>query len=304
MNLNDILTQPYILALFKRDDGERFLLGSGAYDFKESQLHFVANTFSNDVVEMQGSDGALLAGQVRRASTQPFDGYIGDGTTTKIKIEQLRVNFLKYFQKNHHYTVIYIFSDGTAIQRRRGYIVDAPEVKELWQMYPEYHIGLNFEDVNYYKYAENSDGSEKFSNVAKISSSTATTGGLIWDEYGIVWNGIGARWEDGGEGGQGLINVDSIVNVHPIITIVGPAYNPTITNISTGQVITFNGNIIEGQTLIINVGQKIVKLNGTSVISDISGDWLYLRPGMNRIAYSIDNAEVNYATIEWQEIVG
>lgn len=697
MNLSDITTQPYILALFKRDDGQRFLLGSGAYEFKESQQHFVANAMVNDVVEVQGSDGALLAGQVRRASVQSFDGYIGDGGVIKSSVENYRKDFIAYFQKNHLYTVIYIFADGTAIQRKRGYIVDAPEVKELYQMTPEYHIAMNFEDVNYYKYAENSDGDEMYSNYVNVTSATTSSGGLIWDtggnssitaegtqfniygtiagtaldsftlkgqtvqqtytgknllnlatfvagridngvvgyasdttsfnytessitftttknyrgvasdfievspstqyvlnrpdnatnymdfyttsktwisratsnpfttpancgfvrvsyqgttagtftvdypqfeqgststefepyvggiaspnpdypqtvqvvtgvqkitigdggentdiftvnlgsielckisdyqdyvyksngdwyvhkefekidlgsltwnteasgtnyrlvcqtQYtnlqkpasnnslpvaicshygiatagdtysgvqglsmsqsnrfyiydnnynssssanayntwaqtnnpiaywqlatptdtqitdafliseldgllqmaecydgvttfkneaqaagsvpgwmvvevttgsgGIIWDNIGATWEEGGEGGDTYVTVDSITNVFPTITINGPAYNPKITNVTTGQIIQYNGNVNGSQKLIIDIEQKTAKLSGTSVISNISGDWLYLTPGVNRLTYTIDNADKNYATIEWQEITG
>ena len=148
MNLNDIEKKCFILALFIRDDAQRFLLGSGAYEFKDSQLHFSANTTKNDVVEVQGNDGYMLAGQVRRPTTQVFDGYIGDASVTKAEIEGYRRDFLAFFSKNHYFTVVYVFADGSAIQRRRGFIVDAPEVRELWQMYPEYHIGMNFEDVN------------------------------------------------------------------------------------------------------------------------------------------------------------
>lgn len=693
MNLSDITTQPYILALFKRDDGTRFLLGLGAYEFKDSQQHFIANTMVNDVVDMQGTDGALLAGQVRRASTQSFDGYVGDGGVIKSTVEQYRKDFIAYFQKNHFYTVVYIFSDGTAIQRKRGYIIDSPEVKELYQMTPEYHVALNFEDVNYYKYAENSNGDEIYSNTANITSKITTTGGLIWsnlsvipitgegtsftlygtlaeenlqsvqlkgqtsqttysgknlvytkagidggitfsydsstgattitgqqsygfslsqkvetnlpagtytvsidapqeiivgigiydssdnrtaeeipagqtsltftaiapiakfetivagldsgttynltfklqlesgstatsfepyvggmaspspdypqtvhtvsgeqtitisdgnsqsqsytvdlgsielckigtyqdyiyksgddwyvhkeigkntissanvgypqstytnvqyamfpkqaddvaygtypntqtlvysaatfkstsswdsanmigaisgaaagsyywvgfakntpladaraaldnsvlyytlatptdtqitdadliadlddllgaDTYspstafgitttndlpawlsvsahsgsgGVVWDNIGATWEEGGEGGDSFVTVDSITDVFPTITIIGPANNPKITNITTGQVLQYAGNVARGQKLVIDVQQKTAKLSGTSVITNVSGDWLYLKTGINRIAYTIDNTTVNYATIEWQEITG
>lgn len=194
MNLSDITTQPYILALFKRDDGTRFLLGLGAYEFKDSQQHFIANTMVNDVVDMQGTDGALLAGQVRRASTQSFDGYVGDGGVIKSTVEQYRKDFIAYFQKNHFYTVVYIFADGTAIQRKRGYIIDSPEVKELYQMTPEYHVALNFEDVNYYKYAENSDGDEIYSNTANITSKITTTGGLVWSMSAVPIAGEGTRF--------------------------------------------------------------------------------------------------------------
>lgn len=186
MNLSDITTKAWILALFKRDDGERFLLGDGYYDFKDSLQHFQPNSMSNDIVELQGTDGQLLAGQVRRSGTQSFDGYIGDGTTNRKIVEQRRKAFLMFFRKKHYYTVVYIFCDGTAIKRERGYLVDAPSVPEIRQKSPEYHVALNFENVNYYEYAENAQGDEIYSNVREIVVSNLISGGLVWDALGAV----------------------------------------------------------------------------------------------------------------------
>lgn len=183
MNLNEIEAQGFILALFIRDDGERFLLGTGAYQFLDSQLHFTANSFANDVVEVQGNDGVFFAGQVRRANTQAFDGYIGDADVPREDIENYRRQFIAFFRKNYYYTVVYVFNNGSAIKRQKGFIVDAPEVKELYQIYPQYHIALNFEDVNYYQYNENDEGIEQFGKSALITlSSNSNTGGLIWQQ--------------------------------------------------------------------------------------------------------------------------
>lgn len=181
MNLDQIETKCFILALFIRDDGERFLLGSRAYEFLDSQLHFAANTYQNDVVEVQGNDGIMLAGQVRRATSQAFDGYIGDSSVDRPTIEQYRQAFLKFFRKNHYYKVVYVFPNGSAIQRRNGFIVEAPEVKELYQLFPQYHISMNFEDINYYEYKEDEDGQEIYGESASLNVSTSATGGLIWD---------------------------------------------------------------------------------------------------------------------------
>lgn len=181
MNLNEIEAKCFIMALFIRDDGLRFLLGSGAYEFKDSQLMFAGNTIENDVVAVQGNDGYMLAGQVRRPSTQVFDGYIGDASVPKSEVEGYRRDFMAFFQKNHFYTVVYVMADGSAIQRRRGFLVDAPTSQELWQMYPEYHVALNFEDVNYYKYSENDDGEETYAKSADIGLAKVQYGGLIWD---------------------------------------------------------------------------------------------------------------------------
>lgn len=194
MNLDQITTKCWILALFERDDGERLLLGDGWFDFKDSLQHFQPNTFANDVIELQGSDGQMLAGQVRRGAPQSFDGYIGDPITNRQTIEQYRREFLMFFRKRHHYKVVYIFPDGTAIQRKQGYITDAPSVPEIRQKFPEYHVALNFEDVNYYEYAENAQGEEIFSNIRNINISTAATGGLVWDNLGAVSDQMG--WKD------------------------------------------------------------------------------------------------------------
>lgn len=176
----------YILALFIRSDGERFLLGSGYYEFKDKQQHFAANTIANDVIEVQGNDGYLLGGQVRRPGVQSFDGYVGDGTTSKTEVEEYRRDFLSFFRKNFTYKVVYVFPDGSAIQRKRGFLVDAPVVQELYQIYPEYHVALNFEDVNYYFYDEDADGDEIYGKSAVIGLATAASGGLIWDNLGAV----------------------------------------------------------------------------------------------------------------------
>ena len=211
MNLENITLKSYILALIIRDDGERFLLGDGAYEFKQSQLHFNPNTYANDVVELQGSDGQMLAGQVRRTQTQTFDGYIGDATTSKDKVEQYRRAFFMFFRKKHYYTVAYIFANGSSIQRRRGYITDAPSVQELWQKFPEYHIGLNFEDPNYYEYVEDENGNEIYAHIMSINLSSNITGGLIWDAIGAITNAI--NWKSAQAAQGTYINITNSLDI-------------------------------------------------------------------------------------------
>lgn len=305
MNLDQITLQGFILTLFIRDDGERFLLGSGAYEFKDSQLHFTANKYQNDIVEVQGNDGMLLAGQVRRSSTQDFDGYIGDNTVSRNDIEQYRRNFLSFFRKNYYYTVVYIFHDGTAIQRRQGFIVGAPEVKELYQFFPEYHVGLNFEDVNYYSYLEDSNGDEIYKQNAVVPiTAGAQDGGLIWDAVGVEWDAIGGEWEDTTSSPATSLTINSIDNVYPVFEIIGPANNPQLTNITTVTSIKYNGNVASGQKLVIDMFNKTAFLNGTSVIKDLTGDWVYFKPGVNSVVYTATNNDAQAGTIYWQEIVG
>lgn len=305
MAISGVTSKCYILALFIRDDGERFLLGDGKYEFVENQLHFEANTIANDVVEVQGNDGYLLAGQVRRSGTQNFDGYVADGTVNGSDTERYRRDFFKFFRKNFFYKVVYVMPDGTAIQRKRGFLVDDPTVKELYQLYPEYHVALNFEDVNYYSYSENDDGEEIYAKEAIVYLSTgATSGGLVWDEYGVVWDSIGAEWEEGTGGGPTTVMVDSIDNVYPIWTVVGPAENPQLSVLTTNTTLRYNGNVTDTQTLVIDMFNKTAKLNGTSVIGNVSGDWANFAPGNNRVVYTTNNGDALPSTIQWQEVVG
>lgn len=186
MSVVSVKARSFILALFIRDDGERFLLGDKGYEFTEKQLHFAANSIENDEVQKQGADGVLVAGQVRRSAVQSFDGYVGDAANYASEIEQMRRDFIAFFAKNHHFRVIYVDVNKNAWQRKGGYLVDAPEVKELYQIHPEYHVGLNFEDVNYYKYDENAEGEEILANLLNVPLSDATEGGLVWDEDGAA----------------------------------------------------------------------------------------------------------------------
>lgn len=305
MNLDQITLQGFILALFIRDDGERFLLGSGMYEFEEKQLHFVANSYANDIVEVQGNDGVFLAGQVRRASAQSFDGYVGDNTIARTDIEIYRREFLSFFRKNFYYKVVYIFHDGTAIQRKQGFIVEAPEIKELYQFMPKYHVALNFEDVNYYTYAEDDDGEEIYGKNAIIPvSGGSSDGGLIWDSIGVEWDSIGAIWEEGSGGGPTIISVDSVDNVYPIWELTGPAINPQLSNITTNTTLTYTGTVTSSQTLKIDMFNKTATLNGTSVISNISGDWVYFEAGNNKVLYTTNNNDADNSSIYWQEVVG
>lgn len=187
MNLDQIGTKNFIMALFKRDDGERFLLGDGLYEFKDGLQHFQPNIIANDVVEKQGASGQLLAGQVARSASQSFNGYVGDATTTRNNTEIARRAFFRFFQLTHFYTVIYILPNGQAIQRKNGYITEAPSVPEALERFPEYHVALAFEDLNYYSYGEDAAGNETYAQVYQLQPESILTGGLEWDAIGVVW---------------------------------------------------------------------------------------------------------------------
>lgn len=305
--ITSVTAKNWILAKFVRDDGQSLVLGDAPFDFLEKQQHFQANSVNNDIVELQGSDGVLLAGQVRRASKQSFDGYVGYSALSKSLTEKYRRQFFQFFAIHHKYSVIYVFTDGTAIRRQRGFIVDAPEVEEIDQINPEYHVALNFEDVNYYEYNEDANGNEIYTNLVEIIRTDEISGGAMWDDYGLCWAPLGPTqgimWEDG-SGGDIMIDVRGIAGVQPTITIPGPTINPTVENPATGDLFTWKGTVAAGQELIINTNEQTVTISGLSQIGQFEGDWLRLAEGNNRIIFTSDGGENRVIRVAWSEIVG
>lgn len=302
MAVHDIVSECWILTLFIRDDGERLLLGSGDYAFKDSQQHFSGNTFVNDTVDVQGGDGTYIVGQVRRSKPQSFDGYVGDASYDKAQIEEKRRAFIAFFQKNHIFEAVYVYPDGSAIRRQRGFITDAPEVKELYQLFPEYHVALNFEDVNYYSYAENEDGTEIYSQSAIIPLYGSVGGGLIWDKTGAVFDETGATW-DGGPNGFATLNIASIATIYPLWRVSGRSEYPQLYNATTGTTIKYDGVVTSTQVLEIDMSRRTATLNGVNVLNKISGEWISFAPGVNRIRYDAENDYAPHSSIEWSEVI-
>lgn len=301
MPLN-LASKCWIIALFIRDDGERLRLGDGLYDFLEKQQHFTADKITNTTVDVQGGNGVLLAGQVRRASTQIFQGYVGDGTISKTETQTARREFINFFRDNHYFEVIYVMPDGSAVKRQRGFLVNAPEVRDLWQMSPQYSVGLGFEDVNYYRYNEDAEGNELYGQEALLPLYNAPTGGYEWDDEGLIWDDLGAVSLPG-VGGTAEINIDSTDYVYPIWTVVGPAVNPSLENLTTSQGVSYAGTVAAGQILEVDMLNQTATIGGVNVLDRLSGDWMSFVPGINRINFKAENDNAGNSTIKWAEIV-
>lgn len=300
--IKDLASKCFIRVLFRRSDGARFLLGGDDYMFAKGQLFFEADKIVNDVVDVHGGDGVMLTGQVRRASTQKFDGYVGDVSYSKSDIEAARRKFLGFFQKNYLYEAIYIMPDGTAIKRQRGYLVNAPAVKEFYQLEPTYSVALGFEDVHYYTYMEDDDGEELYGKSATILLYNAVTGGFKYDETGGIFDERGAVLLDG-VGGTSSLNIESIEAVFPVWTVEGMAVNPKLENLTTGESIQFNGTVAGGQTLTIDMLNQTATLGGTNVLTEVEGSWISFIPGKNKINYTADNSSAPNSRAKWREVV-
>ena len=299
MSIVSVQPKDFILALFIRDDGERFLLGDGGYDFKDSQLHFVGNTIENDEVAKQGTDGTLLAGQVRRSAIQSFDGYVGDATMAKEAIEQMRRDFIAFFMKGHHFRVVYVDCARNAWQRKGGYLVDAPEVKELYQIHPEYHVALNFEDVNYYVYDENADGDEILAIVQSVPISSEVEGGLEWDANGAISEAAQMDNETKSVSGSNIRVTDAVVAPFASIQLGGnTSQDGTPTPDAPVPVQTVTGeNVVRicGKNLFDKDDATIRQVNPTSggTLSPLSGANTIFVPVQPNQTYTVSTTDVS-----------
>lgn len=289
MNLNQIDPKNFIMALIKRDDNERILLGMGLYEFKDDLQHFQPNIIANDVVEKQGANGQLLAGQVLRGGTQSFDGYVGDETVTRQDTEDARRNFLRFFQPNHFYTAIYIMPNGDAIQRRNGYLVDAPSIPEQYERFPEYHVALAFEDLNYYTYDEDASGNEIYAQVYQLEPEGQLTGGLVWDAIGVEWEDITTATYTGT-----IITQSAIEGPLKFDKIDGDTYQQSYTG---KNLLNFIPVSSQGMTVTYDAGTGLAHVSGTNSSSD--GKWANICQTVNCLlpagtyTLSVTNAQSN-----------
>lgn len=89
------------------------------------------------------------------------------------------------------------------------------------------------------------------------------------------------------------------------IEFKGPAVNPTVSNLTTGEFITVNRELAEDDVLTINTafGKKHVRINGRNAFHyiDLDSAFWQLRPGENTLSYQSNNDSVKTKVIvKWK----
>lgn len=121
--------------------------------------------------------------------------------------------------------------------------------------------------------------------------------------YTALDPGGGLVWESGEAGGATIIEASGLDSAFPLWTVPGPSTNPTLTNITTGQSITWQGTVPAGQTLEIDMDKQTATLAGANVYAFVSGDWIRIDPGSNRMTY-VGTGATQASTLSWNNIVG
>ncbi|MGE0344171.1 MAG: hypothetical protein AB7O86_14025 [Porticoccaceae bacterium] len=88
-----------------------------------------------------------------------------------------------------------------------------------------------------------------------------------------------------------------------VIRIDGPAVNPRVENLTTGQTIALSYNLGSGEYLLIDTQQRTVLLNGTasrySALTDAS-TWWRLAPGVNDVTFRATTSTAATMTLSWR----
>ena len=106
-------------------------------------------------------------------------------------------------------------------------------------------------------------------------------------------------------GGQMATNIENLgtVAAYPIITLSGKFTNPKITNLTTNEFIELERTTTASDTVVIDMKERIITLNGVSIASSrtIDSSWWTLSQGDNKIVLETDsNSDNNFGTIKYK----
>lgn len=105
--------------------------------------------------------------------------------------------------------------------------------------------------------------------------------------------------------GQMATNIENLgtVAAYPIITLSGKFTNPKITNLTTNEFIELERTTTVSDTIVINMKERIITLNGVSIASSrtIDSSWWTLVQGNNKIVLETDDSsDNNFGTIKYK----
>lgn len=106
-------------------------------------------------------------------------------------------------------------------------------------------------------------------------------------------------------GGQMATNIENLgtVAAYPIITLSGKFTNPKITNLTTNEFIKLERDTTVSDTIVIDMKERIITLNGVSIASSrtIDSSWWTLLQGNNKIVLETDSSsDNNFGTIKYK----
>lgn len=100
-----------------------------------------------------------------------------------------------------------------------------------------------------------------------------------------------------------IVNNSGSEIAYPVITLSDSAANPVLTNQATGEIFGLDINMVDGDEVIIDMGNRTVTLNGANIINNMTSDstWFALAVGDNPLTLDSDSGSDNISgLIEWR----
>lgn len=137
----------------------------------------------------------------------------------------------------------------------------------------------------------------------KFYDNTQQSVSLIGTNYlGRTYNRVYPLTFGGGAAGTTITNT-GWANTYPIITVTGPITNPVLGNSTQGNYITIQGTYANTDTIVVDLAQRLVTINGSSARNLVSGgsNWFWAQPGANQFYLSGTGtlAGTTSATVTW-----
>lgn len=292
---------------FRRDDGERLNIG-GWNTFIDGATDdlFPAKALRSSTFNYAGADGGQMVKQFYEPWTIKFSGYIHRPGGALADM-QARQEFMEFFARSHYFTAVFTDRFGRKSQIREGWLSTAPAttLRSKLERGQTWSVELTFGDPYLYEFAEDETGATTYAHSVSVPVYRPVTQstGYIYTPAGYIY-GVNGYTMTGSEEATPTINVESIVAVQPVWIINGPAKNPRLRNMSTNAQMTYNGTLVEGQTLKVDTLNRSAMIGTADLTQYMTGQWVGLNPGINRLRYTTDTSGATASTLSWNGVIG
>jgi phage-related protein len=138
-----------------------------------------------------------------------------------------------------------------------------------------------------------------FNNVSRTASLAISNplGRTYNRTYNLVYGG-------GSYATTTAVTNDGWATSYPTITLNGPITNPTLGNVTQGYYLTFSGTYTNTDSLVINLQDKLITLNGNTARNLLtSGQWFSAPPGTSQfyLTGSSTLAGTTAANVQWYD---
>lgn len=246
------------------------------------------------------ADGGELIAQKNPSVEQKINGLIVPKTTPYWTLVT-RLN--AFFKINHIYKIIYIKKDGGMFMVTGAWISEGLQIPPTaYEEYAVWSVALTIGHDVWREYSEDEQGHETYANSVMLPLLSQTSGGEEWDEIGTIWDEIGEKY-NAGSGTVRTVDVTSATNIYPIWVVSHECVRPQLQNNTTDTIAVYDGNVAEGQTLVVDFEAGTAMLDGAVVTRNLSGI-VWFKPGENLVGFNSDGGTAKDSVIKWNNIIG